>query len=182
MTPHSAADRRAPVDLRTAAAIVIGILAPVIPIACPTFNPLVGPGGGGASAGGGGAGGGGSGTGFGGGFGGQGGGGGAGTVGPGGAFGMGGVGGVTGVSSTSSSTGIGGGENCLSCAKAVEQGGDVCDGLSSDAYEALAACACVGTCATACTPTLCAQGPAGVTCGACLVASCPDQQADCSVN
>jgi|HubBroStandDraft_2_1064218.scaffolds.fasta_scaffold219028_2 hypothetical protein len=155
---------------RGLAAFALGLLAAAVPAACPSIDPNLGLGGGGASSmGSGGSGGGGMG------FGGfsQ---GGAGTVGPGGSFGLGG-----GMPATVTS-GPGGGAGCVSCAKALQLGGaDVCPGLPSDAYAALGACACVGTCASMCKTTLCEQGPAGVACGACLVSACPDQQAQCSV-
>jgi hypothetical protein len=156
-------------DLRTAAAIAIGILAPVLPIACPTIDKNFGNGGGGAGTGGGGAGGS---TGE------------FGTNGVGGGFGgAGSVGTGMGSTSVTTTTGAGGGAaGCVSCAKAVAKGGTVCGGLSSDAYTALTACGCVGTCASACGVTLCKGAPAGLTCGACLVSACPDQQADCSVH
>ena len=155
-------------DLWRAAAFLIAILAPLVPTACPSVH-VMGFGGGGSGTGGmGGAGG--VGPGFGGFTH-----GGAGTVGPGG-FGLGGGFPKT-VSSTTSAAG------CLGCAMAVQQGGaGVCPGLPSDAYAALGACACVGTCAAKCGDTLCKQGPAGVACGACVVSTCPDQQADCAVN
>jgi hypothetical protein len=157
-------------------ALAIGILAPVIPIACPT--PSTQPGTGGTGGGTGGTGGqpfpfGGSGTG---GFAH----GGAGTVGPGGAFGTGGFPQTT-ASTTTGSAG------CLSCAQALQQGGgNVCSGLPADAYSALAACACANVagnnCLSPCQHNLCKQAPASLQCEQCFVSNCPNEQADCAVN
>ena len=80
--------------------------------------------------------------------------------------------------------GAGGGAGvCVAtCGTAVASGGMPCNGTgSSDAYQALAACACGtnGACNTDCGANFCVGAGADSACGTCLENSCGTETTDC---
>jgi hypothetical protein len=87
-------------------------------------------------------------------------------------------------SSTNGPTSPDGGLSCGSCAEVYTNGGIACGpGDSSDAWQALALCACgAGPCASVCMPTFCTILPADEDCGMCLITSCAAQEMDCAAN
>ena len=74
----------------------------------------------------------------------------------------------------------GSGEACGSCAEAVADGTIPCgDTASSDAYDALLACAC-DECAFECNVSLCSALPSDAACGDCLGEKCEEPQTACA--
>lgn len=92
---------------------------------------------------------------------------------------------LTGLASCSG-TGIGaagaGGSACGTCADVYINGGIVCGpSENSDAWQALAQCACGrGPCAAACSASFCTTKPADQTCGDCLAMSCTALENTCA--
>ena len=93
------------------------------------------------------------------------------------------------------SPGGGGGPVCGTCADIYTNGGIVCGpGSSSDAWEALALCACGGKpvgdagtiqpspCESACYASFCDSLPADMGCGACVASKCSAQVSSCGGN
>ncbi len=87
-------------------------------------------------------------------------------------------------SSANEYAGSGGAASCDTCANVYTNGGIVCaPGSSSDAWQALALCACdVGPCESACYKSFCQSMPADMACGTCLVAKCAAQETTCAGN
>src|ERR1700679_4230610 len=91
--------------------------------------------------------------------------------------------------------GGGGAPACDTCANVYTNGGIACGpGPSTDAWEALALCACdevilandagqkEAPCQSACTASFCQSLPADMTCGTCLAMSCAAQVSACGSN
>lgn len=71
-------------------------------------------------------------------------------------------------------------DTCGTCASAFTNGGTPCGGTdSSDAFDALLACAC-DACLVACRPSLCASMSSDQACGECLEVACAAEQAECA--
>ncbi|MFT3772006.1 MAG: hypothetical protein QM820_41900 [Minicystis sp.] len=78
--------------------------------------------------------------------------------------------------------GSGGALACSTCADVFTNGGVPCgDTSSSEAYDALYACAC-GTCSAACGTNLCTSAPSNQACGQCLEDSCAAEAAECAAH
>jgi hypothetical protein len=76
-----------------------------------------------------------------------------------------------------------GGVACDTCAQVYVNGGHPCGpGPSQDAWEALAYCACNGTCASACYRNLCQIMPVDMACSDCLATSCVEDRMTCAAN
>jgi hypothetical protein len=81
------------------------------------------------------------------------------------------------------SGGSGGTPTCGTCAYVYANGGVVCGNTpSADAWQALIACACQGTCDSACGASFCTTAPVDPGCGTCLGASCAAAQTACAMN
>jgi hypothetical protein len=105
----------------------------------------------------------------------------------------GGVGGGTGGSATGGTTGGGGatggggtgGAACESCGVYItaQDGGTLCDGTSTDLYNALSDCTCTGACKAVCTDNVCASMAISADCQNCVIdtaAGCGMQFNECS--
>lgn len=86
-------------------------------------------------------------------------------------------------STASGGTGGGGGGACVSCGVYVTDGGTLCEGASTDLYNALADCTCTGACMTACADNVCAGVDVTTDCQSCVldtVAGCGNEFQECS--
>ena len=81
------------------------------------------------------------------------------------------------------SDGAGGAGICGTCYDVFVNGGEPCGGTSSsDAVEALRACACQTNCVAECSDNLCESFSSNAMCGACLEMHCAAQTQTCADN
>ncbi len=103
----------------------------------------------------------------------------------------GGVGGATGgtggaVGGTGGATGGSGGTGgaaCTGCADYVTNGGTLCEGTSTDLYNALVDCTCAGACKDVCLDNVCAGMDVTADCQNCVIdsaAGCGAEFTECS--
>lgn len=98
-----------------------------------------------------------------------------------------GSGGATGGAGGATGGGGAGGAACESCGVYItaQDGGTLCEGTSTDLYNAVADCTCAGACKDVCTDNVCADPPMDITpdCQNCVIdtaAGCGMQFNECS--
>lgn len=92
------------------------------------------------------------------------------------------MGGNTG-GSTGGSTGGTGGSACVTCGDYITNGGTLCDGTSTDLYNTLADCTCMGACKDLCGDNVCAQMDITADCQSCIIdaaAGCGTAYQECA--
>lgn len=75
----------------------------------------------------------------------------------------------TGGSTSAGGTGGGGGGACVTCGDYVTNGGTLCEGASTDLYNALADCTCAGACMDICADNVCAGMDVTSDCQTCVL-------------
>ncbi|MFO0585896.1 MAG: hypothetical protein U0441_00080 [Polyangiaceae bacterium] len=92
------------------------------------------------------------------------------------------MGGNTG-GSTGGSTGGTGGSACVTCGDYITNGGTLCDGTSTDLYNALSDCTCTGACKDVCADNVCNSMDITADCQSCIIdtaAGCGTAYQECA--